>query len=60
MYDVECFIQTFALYTHANQSNSVTMRFSGNTAANSGQNLYGGLLDRCIPSQFAEVYMMLP
>ena len=30
--------------------------FSGNTASEQGANIFGGLLDRCIPSPFAGVY----
>ena len=60
--DNECFIQTLALY----QRNSVItipysrlimllymLKFSGNTANEQGANIFGGLLDRCIPSPFA-------
>ena len=36
------------------------MMFSGNIATISGPNLYGGLLDRCVPSVFAEVHVMYP
>ena len=62
LYAVECFVQTVAVYARKAyyQSNSVTLTFSGNTASNKGQNLYGGLLDRCIPSPFAEVYRIHP
>ena len=31
--------------------------FSENTATEQGSNLFGGLLDRCVPSPFAEVYL---
>ena len=52
----ECFIQTLKLYTawHTD-ANKVNIFFSGNTATPQGSNLFGGLLDRCIPSQFAEL-----
>ena len=36
------------------------MHFSYNQANVSGSTLYGGLLDRCIASQFAEVYSKDP
>ena len=60
----ECFIQILALYSYqqyASESysqNYITenILFSDNTATERGSNLFGGLLDRCIPSQFAEVY----
>ena len=55
--DNECFIQALAL--HQGTSDWLSTKnifFSGNTASEQGPNLYGGLLDRCIPSPFAEVY----
>ena len=54
----ECFIQTLKLYNllYVDTSNSkVNIFFTGNTATAQGSNLFGGLLDRCIPSQFAEL-----
>ena len=52
----ECFIQTLRLYGLAVHNNStVNIFFSGNTATTQGSNLFGGLLDRCIPSQYAEL-----
>ena len=58
--DNECFFQTLALYHVVTNSslklNTVNILFSENTATEQGSNLFGGLLDRCIPSQFAEVY----
>ena len=52
----ECFIQTLKLYTfwYFNTS-TVNIFFTGNTATAQGFNLFGGLLDRCIPSQFVEL-----
>ena len=52
----ECFIQTLKLYSfwHFNAS-EVNIFFTGNTATAQGSNLFGGLLDRCIPSQYAEL-----
>ena len=54
-----CFIQTIALYLLNDTSlfHSENIRFSGNTAAVEGSNLFGGLLDRCVPSPFSEVYI---
>ena len=54
-----CFIQTIALYLLNDTSlfHSENIRFSGNTAAYEGSNLFGGLLDRCGPSPFSEVYI---
>ena len=55
--DIECFIQTLALYQEENSfPNTINILFSENTASEQGLNLFGGLLDRCIPSPFAEVY----
>ena len=56
--NIECFIQTLALYQSSNKMLiPVDMIFSENTAIEYGSNLFGGLLDRCIPSPFAEVYL---
>ena len=57
----ECFIQTLALHQFSVPStNTVNIQFSGNTATENGPNLFGGLLDRCVPSPFAEVYLKQP
>ena len=53
----ECFFQVLALHS----LNHIDVRtqnilFSQNQANISGSTLYGGLLDRCTVSQFAEVY----
>ena len=55
----ECFIQTLALYQGI-LGNTQNIHFSGNTATESGPNLFGGLLDRCVPSSFSEVYQKQP
>ena len=60
--DNECFIQTLALYQFIDFSYyfdtvTVNILFSENTATKQGENLFGGLLDRCIPSPFAEVHL---
>ena len=54
----ECFFQVLALYVNEADSNIKTqsMHFSQNSANISGSTLYGGLLDRCAVSQFAEVH----
>ena len=57
----ECFIQTLAINQDVKLNSIhelISILFSGNTASEKGANLFGGLLDRCIPSQFAEVYTM--
>ena len=50
----ECFVQMLSLEP-GSWNFIVNIRFSENTA-NHGVNLFGGLLDRCIPNPFAEVY----
>ena len=61
---IECFIQTLALYQGTSDDylrfNTVNILFSENTASEQGPNIFGGLLDRCIPSPFAEVYLEQP
>ena len=54
--DNECFIQTLALHQFSDVDTE-NILFSENTASEQGPNLFGGLLDRCIPSPFAEVYL---
>ena len=59
--NIECFIQTLAVYQYPDPGlNTVNIQFSGNTATEHGPNLFGGLLDRCVPSSFAEVYHKQP
>ena len=56
----ECFIQILAIYYKFFISEDLITEnvfFSENTATEQGSNLFGGLLDRCIPNQFAEVYL---
>ena len=56
----ECFIQTLALHQNRDFNfdvDTVNMQFSGNTATGHESDIFGGLLDRCIPSPFAEVYL---
>ena len=58
----ECFFQVLALYENAYEFRGPqhikvqSIYFSQNHANISGFTLYGGLLDRCAVSQFAEVY----
>ena len=54
--DNECFIQTLTLHAF-NTLDIANIMFSQNTATEHGSDIYGGLLDRCIPSIFAEVYL---
>ena len=56
--DNECFIQTLALHQFRVEKDQLDANiiFFGNTANEQGANIFGGLLDRCIPSPFAEVY----
>ena len=54
--NIECFIQTLALYQYST-SYTLNILSSYNTASEQGANLFGGLLDRCIPSPLAEVYL---
>ena len=63
--DNECFIQTLALY-HLQQMDPAlpvpsvnNLLYCGNTASEQGANIFGGLLDRCIPNPFAEVYQQV-
>ena len=55
--DNECFIQSLALHLSSYSLDTVNILLSENTATEQGSNLFGGLLDRCIPSPFAEVYL---
>ena len=54
----ECFFQVLALYSRFLYDRGInllnSMYFSNNSANISGSTLYGGLLDRCAVSQFAE------
>ena len=56
--DNECFIQILTLHRINNYDlDTVNILFSVNTATAQGSDLFGGLLDRCVPSQLAEVYL---
>ena len=58
--DNECFIQALAMYSpmpddfDPDDYRCQNIDFSNNTAETSGNSLFGGLLDRCTVSQFAE------
>ena len=56
--DNECFIQTLALHLirFTASLDIANILLSENYATEQGSNLFGGLLDRCIPSPFAEVH----
>ena len=53
--NIECFMQSLALHQYKPCYIDIIL-FSDNTATEQGPNIFGGLLDRCIPSPFAEVY----
>ena len=58
--DNECFIQIFGLHGIFIEERKLrNILFSGNTASEQGANIFGGLLDRCIPSPLAEVYQYI-
>ena len=53
----ECFFQVLAVHNREDESlTTQSMYFSQNVGSISGSTLYGGLLDRCAVSQFAEVH----
>ena len=52
----ECSMQTLVLHTEQSSNIAITVNFNENEAHISGSNLFGGLLDRCTVSPFAEVY----
>ena len=53
----ECFFQVLAIHSaESNRLKTQSIYFSQNYATMSGSTLYGGLLDRCAVSQFAEVH----
>ena len=60
--ETECFFQVLAHYGFSLYSRLKTqsMHFSQNHANISGSTLYGGLLDRCAVSPFAEVHNKYP
>ena len=59
--ETECFFQVLALHSVEPQYFSLqSIHFSQNCANISGSTLYGGLLDRCAVSPFAEVHKKYP
>ena len=59
IHNIECFFQILALYTSRSiYPELLSVEFIGNAASSGkGSNIFGGLLDRCIPSPFAEIYL---
>ena len=56
--NIECFIQTLALHLESPSTDKLkNIIYSGNSAAERGSNLFGGLLDRCIASTYSEVHL---
>ena len=54
---IECFFQVLAIHSEESEDlKTKSMSFSQNYASISGSILYGGLLDRCAVSLFAEVH----
>ena len=51
----DCFVQVLTDAPDIDLESHVNIIFSKNTATEGGSNLFGGLLDRCVPSAFAEV-----
>ena len=59
--ETECFFQVLSLHSiESPYLNIQSMHFSQNHANISGSTLYGGLLDRCAVSPFAEVHNKYP
>ena len=60
----ECFLQGLSLYKNynspANIPNVHNIYFTNNSASVAGDVLYGGLLDRCGVSPFAEIFLKYP
>ncbi len=56
---MQCFLQTHAFYPYVEKDVNIiiyiSISFSKNTANKSGQDIYGGLLDRCTPSPLTEL-----
>ena len=52
---IECFIQTMALQNFFNLT-TLKIHLSENTANKQGANLFGGLLDRCVPSPLTKLF----
>ena len=52
----ECFFQVLALHQFTVDATTPSISFSHNFAAISGSCFFGGLLDRCVVSPFAEIH----
>ena len=57
--NIECSIQVLAIHPFLLPDSPISsnIMFRENLATEQGSNLFGGLLDRCVPSPFAEVYL---
>ena len=57
----ECFFQALALYNYPFAYLNVrNLHFTNNLAREAGETLFGGLLDRCTVSPFAEIFETYP
>ena len=60
MIEFECFLQVKRIYYReiitAVDANMMNIFFSDNSATKSGDSIYGGSLNKCVPSQSAEVH----
>lgn len=55
----ECFFQVLSLHMEpSSYLNTINIFFSQNFASESGNNVFGGVLDRCLPSTFAEIHLL--
>ena len=55
----ECFLQVLSLHiVESSYLNTINIFFSHNFASEAGDNIYGGLFDRCLLSTFAEIYQL--
>ena len=52
----DCFFQTLSLLPHKFSSNDLNIIFKNNSAIEQGSNLFGGLLDRCVQSPYADTF----
>ena len=52
----DCFFQTLNGIIHRISSNNPSIIFDNNSAITQGSNLFGGLLDRCVQSPYAEIF----
>ena len=63
-YVQECFIQilltNYSEFAYGNSTNFINVFFTNNTASQSGDDIYGGLLDRCVLNPSAELVIVFP